>query len=160
MSNRREDSALAQQARKAAFMYGGPLQALRANVARASALGDEAQPCAHMTVGTEPSSSHSALPFPSRVKGNSRFENEGATVAAGHASPAGTGKLPCTAQLTVFYAGMVNVYEDVPADKVSHGLSCVKIMASVSKHGRILLWCKFSVLMLVRCRCRLRLSCC
>lgn len=118
MSNRREDSALAQQARKAAFMYGGPLQALRANVARASALGDEAHPGAHMTVGREPSSSHSALPFHSKVnQGNSRFENEGATVAAGHASLAGTGKLPCTAQLTVFYAGMVNVYEDVPADK-------------------------------------------
>ena len=33
--------------------------------------------------------------------------------------PAGPGKQPRTAQLTIFYAGMVNVYDDVPYDKVS-----------------------------------------
>ena len=32
------------------------------------------------------------------------------------------GKQPRTAQLTIFYAGMVNVYDDVPYDKVSRGL--------------------------------------
>lgn len=33
--------------------------------------------------------------------------------------PAGAIKNPRTAQLTIFYAGMVNVYDDVPFDKVS-----------------------------------------
>jgi hypothetical protein len=33
--------------------------------------------------------------------------------------PAGASKQPPTAQLTIFYAGMVNVYDDVPFDKVS-----------------------------------------
>lgn len=33
--------------------------------------------------------------------------------------PGGSGKQPRTAQLTIFYAGMVNVYDEVPFDKVS-----------------------------------------
>ena len=37
--------------------------------------------------------------------------------------PAGASKPPRTAQLTIFYAGMVNVYDDVPFDKV--GCCCV-----------------------------------
>ena len=139
--NRYEDSALAQQVRKAAFMYGTPLQALRANVARMSALGDEAQLGAHQLNTDQPSSSHGAgtsgvtpVPLYSRMKGNNRFDNgvqsplpqqqqrpiQSANVAAAHAP--GTGKHPNTAQLTIFYAGMVNVYDDVPLDKVSYGL--------------------------------------
>lgn len=102
-----EDSALAQQVRKAAVMYGKPLyQALRST----PALRDEAQVGAHQSstlFGKEPSSSHSAgttsvppVPLYNRMKGNSTFENgaqqstpsqqqqhpiHGANITAGHA---------------------------------------------------------------------------
>lgn len=190
--NRHEDSALAQQARKAAFMYGSPLQALRANVARASALGDEAQPGAHhssITLGTEPSSNHSAgtsgspLLFYSKMNGNRRFENgvqsplpqqqqhpninDGANVTAGHAP--GTGKHPCTAQLSIFYAGMVNVYDDVPFDKVRHGFYlllleylcfCINSCFMRVRESSYCFSAMFSSLVhIVRCYCRLRPSC-
>jgi hypothetical protein len=44
----------------------------------------------------------------------------------------GASKNPRTAQLTIFYAGMVNVYDDVPFDKVSccFGFNFISVILS------------------------------
>ncbi|KAG0572966.1 hypothetical protein KC19_VG137800 [Ceratodon purpureus] len=135
---------LAQQARKVASMYADPQQTLKNNVPmKASPMGDEAH--ANLS-GAKPSAAHPSsctqsagfgspvpLPLYSRMKpGNAGVENgaipqqqrqqeavqkESLAPAHAPARPFTSAKQPQTAQLTIFYAGMVNVYDEVPLDK-------------------------------------------
>lgn len=61
------------------------------------------------------------LPFPGVwfYSFNDTLSNSDVFLSLGCHRPGGTGAKPRTAQLTIFYAGMVNVYDDVPFDKVS-----------------------------------------
>nr|XP_024365017.1 protein TIFY 6b-like isoform X5 [Physcomitrium patens] len=132
-----EDFALVQQAGTATSMHIDLLQSFKSNVRTAPHIGN-AQLSAHRSdpSASEPSSlpqqhpsSNSArfvglAPFFSRMRGNSRVENESLPQlqhqqATAHAfsRPPGTGKLIESAQLSIFYAGMVNVYDAVPIEK-------------------------------------------
>nr|QTY21850.1 putative jasmonate ZIM domain protein 3 [Calohypnum plumiforme] len=142
-SSRYEEFMRVQQARKAAAMYVSHQQASRGvqNAgARTSPFRDEAQRGAQSSdrAGSEHHATQPQLPgnhsgygsptpFHGRMKPSSA-ENGG--TVAGKRPPfqhplqagnlprsGGGGKQPRTAQLTIFYAGMVNVYDDVPFDK-------------------------------------------
>lgn len=52
--------------------------------------------------------------------------------------PTGAGKHPSTEQLTIFYAGTVNVYDDVPVDKVSHSFQSASAQISLLLYQCIL----------------------
>lgn len=131
-----------EQARKVTAMYasrGMPNPGARASPFRDEALRGAAQPGPEPTQPQPPSSQGgfgSPAPFYGRPRPGSGAENGGAAAMAGKrppiqqhalqagnlpshglARPAGPGKQPRTAQLTIFYAGMVNVYDDVPYDK-------------------------------------------
>lgn len=143
-SSRYEEFVRVQQARKAAVMYASHQQASRGLLspgARTSPFRDEAQRGAQPSdrTGPEHLATQSNLPanhggfgsptsFLNRMKANSA-ENGGAMAgkrpplqqnpfqAGTTPRPGGSGKQPRTAQLTIFYAGMVNVYDEVPFDK-------------------------------------------
>nr|QCF46595.1 TIFY motif family protein [Pohlia nutans] len=143
-SSRYEEFARMQQARKAASMYASHQQASRGvqNAgARTTPFRDEAQRGAQPSDRTGPEhhatqprlpANHSGFgsptPFNSRMK-HSSAENGGAMAgkkppfqqhpfqAGNLPRPGGSDKQPRIAQLTIFYAGMVNVYDDVPFDK-------------------------------------------
>lgn len=125
------------QARKAAVMHADHQQAPRCvqNAgARTSPFRDEAQRGAqpsdrlgpeHLTTQPHAPSNQSGLgspgPFHGRGSGTA-FTGRRIPFQAGNLSNhvvrrGGTGAKPRTAQLTIFYAGMVNVYDDVPFDK-------------------------------------------
>ncbi|KAG0575216.1 hypothetical protein KC19_VG327800 [Ceratodon purpureus] len=125
-----------EQARKVAAMYVGHQQASRGMQnagARSSPIRNEPG-TEHVATQPQPPSNQggfgSSAPFYCRSRQASSAEN-GAAAMAGKRPPiqqhsvqagnlprsAGLGKQPRTAQLTIFYAGMVNVYDDVPFDK-------------------------------------------
>jgi len=138
--SRYEEFARMQQARKAGSMYvnhqQGPRGVHNAG-ARTSPFRDEAQRGSQPSDRTS-SEHHASLPSnppsgfgsPTPFYGRMRHNNaENGSAMAGkrppfqqHSSQAGNlprpgGKQPRIAQLTIFYAGMVNVYDDVPFDK-------------------------------------------
>ncbi|KAG0595666.1 hypothetical protein M758_UG186400 [Ceratodon purpureus] len=125
-----------EQARKVAAMYVVQQQPSRGmqNAGARSSPFRSGPGTDHVATQSQPPSNQggfgSPAPFYGRSRQASGAENGAAAMAgkrppiqqhlfqAGNLPrPVGPGKHPRTAQLTIFYAGMVNVYDDVPFDK-------------------------------------------